>query len=193
MSELAQPVQSGFVRFVIVGQREGFSGYLGPTASSRHRFRFENGVCTLPFQEAELSRQRLAFHAAYPEGSQALSDAQEAWRKQSGSTATPTTDSDVRPAGEESPQGSAVSGQGDAETTSGDSGSVPGGDGSERASDEVKRAMPIEEAVGLLDHSKDDHWTLDGKPQVKLIQQLCKDGTITRDQVDEVGVVRKQN
>ena len=183
----AQPVQSGMVRFVLVGQREGFSGYVSGGRSSRHRFGFSNGVCTLPFQEAEMSKQRLAFFAAYPEGSQELMDAQAKWRDRDGGTKTPPVPSEVRPAGEESPQGTGTAqGSEDAGAAGRESGSVPDRDGHER----TPRSMSIADAVQVLDHSKDDQWTTEGKPKIPLIKQLCKDPTITRAEIDAVGVVR---
>lgn len=188
----AQPVQSGMVRFVLVGKREGFSGYLGGGGTSRHKFPFSKGVCNLPFQEAELARKRMAFHAAYPEGSNELAEAQRKWRESQGetdgSTETPPSGSGVRPDGEGSGERSADDRSGADETQAGETGVVPEGDRPER----TENAMSIAEAVALLSHVKDDHWTQDGKPSIKLIQQLCKNQSIKRSEIDEVGVVRKQ-
>jgi hypothetical protein len=185
MSELAQ---AGMVRFVLVGGRENFSGYLGGGGTSKHKFGFSDGVCTLSFQDAERSRRILSFYAAYPEGSQELADAQKAWQEQQhGSTQAPTAEGQVRSDGEGSSEGSAAQGSGHAETETGSAGAVPERDGSERTS----RAMTLKDAVAVLDPAKDDHWTQDGAPKLALIQQLCKDKSIKRDEVDAVGVTRE--
>jgi hypothetical protein len=196
----AELAQSGMVRFVLVGQRGEWSGYVGGAAASRHKFAFSNGVCTLPFQIAEQSRKRLAFFSAYPEGSQELADAREAWERQQGdehgSTETPSAGSGFRPAGAEPTERPAALGAGNDEAAPGETGVVSNGDGQERASEPVDspppaRATSIEDAVQVLDHSKDDQWTQDGKPSIKLIQQLCKDPTIKRAEIDAVGVTRQ--
>ena len=194
----AQPVQSGMVRFVLVGKREGFSGYLGGSNASRHKFPFNRGVCELPFQEAELAKKVMAFFAAYPEGSQELLAAQEAWAKQQagdadGSTQAPAAERGVRPAGEEPSQGAAAQSEGHAETEAGGSGSVSERDGLQRSEDEVAaRQAQIAEALDVFDHAQDDHWTAQGKPKLNLVQQLTGDDTITRAEVDAVGITRKQ-
>ena len=190
MQAAQQPVQSGMVRFVLVGGREGFSGYLGGANVSKHKFAFSQGVCILPFQEAELSKQVLAFFAAYPEGSQELMDAQTKWEdaqgEKDGSTKTPTIHGGVRQAGQEPSEGNAAAGSGDGETAQGESRSVPERDGLQRTS----YAMSIPDALAIFDHSKPEQWTTGGKPILKLVQQLCQSEDITRADVDEFGITR---
>jgi len=170
-------VQSGMVRFVLVGGREGFSGYLGGGNVSKHRFAFSKGVCTLPFQAAEQSRKILKFYAAYPEGSKELAEAQAKWRKQQdGNTKISTNEGEVRPDGTGADQGSTAQSDGHAEAQTGDSGELPERDGQKRPS----RAMSLVAALKLLDPAKDDHWTSDGKPKLVLLQQLLKDKTLGR-------------
>lgn len=179
--------QAGMVRFVLVGKREGFSGYLGGGGASRHRFAFSKGVCALPFQEAEQSRKMLRFFSAFPDGSRELAAAQESWRLQNGDSKTSTTASEVRPDGESPDQRSAAQSDGYSETSQGDTRSIPKGDGQERS----PRAMKLSEAVKLLNPTKDDHWTSDGKPKLVLLQQLLKDNTLKREEVDQLGVTRE--
>jgi hypothetical protein len=187
-----QLVQSGMVRFVLVGLRENFSGYLGGGGVSRHRFGFAKGVCTLPFQEAEHARKRLKFHAAFPEGSKELEVAQAAWNKDPrnphGNSETPTVHSEVRPSGEKSGSRSADDRPRSDETQAGSTGVVSDRNGLQRSPETIDS---IREAFKAFDHSKDDHWTQEGKPKIQFIRKLTGDDTIMREDLDALEFVRK--
>lgn len=47
------------------------------------------------------------------------------------------------------------------------------------------RAKQIKVALRGVDHSKESDWTEDGKVSVKRVQQLAKDATITRDDIEK--------
>jgi len=187
----AQRSQGVATRFVLVGPDAGKTVVKRATATSKHGYHFVDGVFTINSVEAENVRQILAQYGAFPDGSPEYVEAQRFWEEQNGETKTPTDAGSVQQNGPGPGQGSADNRGGADEASTGDSGSVPQGDGSERAQDSVEPRDDIRDALALLDPTTDDHWNTEGKPQIKLIQQLCKDPSIKRAEIDVFEVTRE--
>ena len=185
---VAQQVQSGSVRFVLVGPRAGWTGELKATPTSRVGYVFRDGVHTVGVNEVEGTRRALAQWGAFQEGSRQHDEAQKKWDEAYGSSTVQSKESSIQSPGQGSEERSSHDSSGTDATAQGDAGSNPSGDGQER----TPRSMSIVDACKVLDHSKDDQWTDDGKPRIKLIQDLCRDKSIKRAEIDATGITRNK-
>lgn len=50
--------------------------------------------------------------------------------------------------------------------------------------------LSLEEAIGQLDPTNDDHWTAAGLPSLAILKTLTGNTSLTRDEVDAIGRVR---
>ncbi len=126
---------------------------------------------------------------AHPEGSVAHKDALAQWEvaKKEASDgqrdlqSSPEPDAPEEVSGEVQPDGGgsaevAADDSGpDDDSATGTAGSVPGGDGhaDTRVPPQIspEQSGRIQEALSILDHSNDDHWTQDGKPAVSAVSE----------------------